>query len=320
MKLKLLFPLALLGVVLISAGCNVQSGNDAVRTISASISGFYTNPDGGRMVTQNTGNTVTQMNVTQQGDQLTAIDNNGNIFRGTIGRADESTATFELRGQTTTGQPVTISGNFVINGTTGTMQGTWIEPSLFGSIFGQATVDANPIPAPVTNAGTGTNTNTGTGTNTNTETGTNTGTGTGTNTNTGTGTNTGTETGTDTGTMHRSEPRRRRVGVGSPARRSSGRGPNAGRRVAGAGAVPAKQAAGLDEADGNVGDRRWRPFCAMRSRGRASKPTGRVGCGSDAMLPVRVAVLALSPGSIGIANAAGGRGLPQMGGPGLKPS
>lgn len=142
--------LSLLAPGVFLTGCDVQSGNNMVREVGIQVSGFYTNPNGGAMVTSSSGLTVTQMSISQEGDRLIATDNNGRIYRGSIGQTDGSTASFTLNGSSITlgivADEVTISGSFSVDGATLTMRGTWIEPSRFGAVFGTSSVNANPVP------------------------------------------------------------------------------------------------------------------------------------------------------------------------------
>jgi len=150
--------------MLVVAGCNIDSGNDTVREVGVNFSGLYSN-NGGRIVSSNSGNGINTLNLSQSGDNLTATDNNGNIFRGSIGQVVESRATFNLRGPTTAGNTGTISGNIFASGTTATMAGTWVEPALFGnvsasaSIVGATTTNTNNVDV-VDDTNTNTNTNT----------------------------------------------------------------------------------------------------------------------------------------------------------------
>ena len=54
-------------------------------------------------------------------------------------------ATITLSGMTTAGQDGTISGSITVEGSTATMRGTWIEPSLSSTVYGQATVPSNTV-------------------------------------------------------------------------------------------------------------------------------------------------------------------------------
>ena len=125
------------------SACEVGSPDTAIRSVEFNVAGFYANPDGGNLVSQNTGAAIVNLNLRQTGDQLEGIDNNGKIFRGTIGDAGTSSASITLQGETTAGNPGTISGTIDSSGTTATMRGTWIENSLYGTVYGQATVPTN---------------------------------------------------------------------------------------------------------------------------------------------------------------------------------
>jgi hypothetical protein len=85
------------------------------------------------------------LNLRQSGDQLEAIDNNGIVFNGTLSDSTLSsgtaTANFELDGQTTAGQSVTISGSLFGSGTSGIMKGTWIEPNRYCYVDGDAVIN-----------------------------------------------------------------------------------------------------------------------------------------------------------------------------------
>jgi len=148
------------GVVFMTmmAACSVDSANSVIRSVNARIEGIYrnseTNQNGGRFVSANTGNSVNFLNVRQAGDQLEAIDNNGIIFRGTIGNVSDNAASFSLEGNTTAGNAVLISGNVEIGSGQGTMRATWIEDSLFGTVYGTANG-----PTIITNTPINTNTN-----------------------------------------------------------------------------------------------------------------------------------------------------------------
>jgi len=139
-------------------GCSVDSADSVVRSVNANVAGVYTYSDancgaGGRFVTSNSGKPVTSLNLRQNGDQLEAIDNNGIIFRGTIGNDTESAASFNLQGATTAGGAVVISGSIAIGGGQGVMRATWIEDTLFSTLCGSANG-----PSVTTNTPTPTNT------------------------------------------------------------------------------------------------------------------------------------------------------------------
>lgn len=141
----------------LSAGCDVDSPNSVIRSVRINVAGVYSPPSGSdRIVSQNSGNTIRSLDLRQSGDQLEAVDNNGLIFRGTIGSVQDSSASFSLQGTTTDGRAGVISGTISVSGSQGTMQGTWIEDDRFGTVFavstGQSVITNTPDP--------GTNTNT----------------------------------------------------------------------------------------------------------------------------------------------------------------
>lgn len=146
MKKSILFSLALTslaaGLALVNAGCDTASANDVVRTTGLDFSGFYAN-ENGRIIDRVSGSDVTSLNLIQTGDRLEAVDNNGRIFRGSLNETGASAAQFTMRGVTTDGVQGTLTGNLTGSGTTGTLRGTWIEPSLVASAFATATI--NPV-------------------------------------------------------------------------------------------------------------------------------------------------------------------------------
>lgn len=153
----LLFGLALgsASLVLVTA-CDVESANSVSRTVGANVSGVYSGDSGqcsqSKLVSANSGGAVTTLDVRQTGDQLEAIDNNGIIFRGTIGSVFDSSVTFTLEGSTTLGGGVVISGTITVGGGEGVMRGTWIEDNLFSTVCGSANG-----PSAITNSPTPTN-------------------------------------------------------------------------------------------------------------------------------------------------------------------
>ena len=136
-------------------GCEIDSADSVVRNVEINYAGFYVG-DGGSLVSQQTGAKTTSLNLRQTGDQLEAVDNNGIVFRGTLGSIVDETANFVLDGSTTAGQSVTIDGTLTASGTEGTMRGTWIEPALYGTVSGKATINPSPTnsPSPSTNTNT----------------------------------------------------------------------------------------------------------------------------------------------------------------------
>jgi hypothetical protein len=127
-------------------GCEISSSDETVRQVSLQIAGTYTNSSG--IPTRQSGSAVTTLTLLQSGDRLEGIDNFGRRWEGNIGRADTRVATLTLEGQTTTGVPVVITGQIQVNGTTGTLSGIWVEPSLRANLSAEATVSAAPTPTP----------------------------------------------------------------------------------------------------------------------------------------------------------------------------
>lgn len=117
------------------SGCEIDSAENATRNVNINVAGYYTGDLEGRIVENNTGASITSFNIIQNGDQLQAIDNNGLIFRGSIGQVTDGSASFSLRGSTTAGQEATLAGSINVEGSTATMQGTWAEPSLFARVL-----------------------------------------------------------------------------------------------------------------------------------------------------------------------------------------
>lgn len=131
-------------------GCEVSQPNTVIRNVEVDFTGLYEH-SGGRVVSQNTGNSITRLDLRQTGDQLEAIDNNGIIFRGTIDDVVDGAGTFVLEGSTTAGQKGTISGSLTQNGdSSAEMRGTWIEDSIYGTVFAEATIPSNSEPVVIT--------------------------------------------------------------------------------------------------------------------------------------------------------------------------
>jgi hypothetical protein len=124
-------------------GCELDSADSVVREVGVTVQGYYTHPDGGRIVGRNSGAAITSLDIRQSGDQLEAIDNNNQVFRGTIGNASQNNASYTLEGYTTSGKLGTMSGMFELSGSQATMRGTWIEDDFYSTIYATATVPTN---------------------------------------------------------------------------------------------------------------------------------------------------------------------------------
>ncbi|MCX7819767.1 MAG: hypothetical protein N2652_11285 [Kiritimatiellae bacterium] len=124
------------------AGCEIGSPDEVVREVGINIAGFYANGNG-RLVSQNSGAPIVNMNLIQNGDQLQGIDNNGRVFRGRVIASSPSSATITLEGRTSSGVSGVIQATVDVSGNLATMRGTWIEATLYGTVYGQATVPTN---------------------------------------------------------------------------------------------------------------------------------------------------------------------------------
>lgn len=138
-------PFAFLGCELGSAD-SVSRGVTGGDNATVNVSGFYTggaNTNSGsgyiQITSTNSGPPLTTLDLRQYGDQLEAVDNFGRVWKGTIGDAGSGTATFTLSyGDLTISGTITISGS--TGSYTGTMNGTWIEPSIYATIHATATI------------------------------------------------------------------------------------------------------------------------------------------------------------------------------------
>ena len=146
------FALAALALTLVflQSACDIQSGNETVRNVPINVAGSYRNENG--IPTRQSGRIITLLSITQAGDQLYAIDNEGTRWRGTIGRADGNTASITLRGLTTAQGEVVITGTIVVSGTSATLSGTWVEPGYTSPVSAQAG-DVSPAPQPTPGPG-----------------------------------------------------------------------------------------------------------------------------------------------------------------------
>jgi hypothetical protein len=132
------FATILLTAGLFLTACRIDSPDSTSRNVQINVAGNYSVT----ITPPNSGARITSLNVIQDGSSLQAVDNNGLIFRGNIGSVTAQTsASFTLKGQTTAGAEGVISGTFNVSGNSSRMQGTWAEPSLFGTVSGSATVE-----------------------------------------------------------------------------------------------------------------------------------------------------------------------------------
>lgn len=132
---------------LLPFGCDIQSGNETVRNVTVNLSGSYVNESG--IPGRQSGARTTRLSLSQSGDKLYAVDEHNRRWQGTVTRAEgTSFATFILKGSTTAGGEVTITGEIRIEGTTASMSGLWVEPGFTSNVSAQATVAPQPEPTP----------------------------------------------------------------------------------------------------------------------------------------------------------------------------
>lgn len=121
-------------------GCEIDSSETVSRNVNIDVTGYYSGSLSGRLVQNNSGAAITGLDLRQNGDRLEAYDNNGIVFRGTIGQVNGDRASFTLEGRTTAGASGVISGNITVSGTSATMSGTWFEASVSARVAGSAAV------------------------------------------------------------------------------------------------------------------------------------------------------------------------------------
>ncbi len=143
-----LLALAHLAAILLPSGCEIDSADTFSRDVPVDFSGFYT-ACSGNLVGGNSGASITTLDLRQSGDRLEAVDNNGSIWRGSLGEVQNGRSTFELKGRTTTDTEGIFSGTLSSSdaGSTnssgaadGSMRGTYIEPGRFSSFCGNADI------------------------------------------------------------------------------------------------------------------------------------------------------------------------------------
>ncbi len=91
---------------LLPAGCDVSAPNSVERNVGVDYTGIYdgTANSNGMIATQNSGEPITRFNLRQTGASLQAVDNNGEMWNGSINNSPDSqnlTANFIMNGKTT---------------------------------------------------------------------------------------------------------------------------------------------------------------------------------------------------------------------------
>jgi len=160
----LLLTLALAGSTALYLGCEIDSADTFVRNVSFDFTGYYGPRDGRtRIVDGNTGAAIRNLDLRQTGDQLEGIDNNGAIWRGSLGEVRDNggqfQSSFTLEGRTTVGREAIWTGNLRSSGSDASdaiMEGTWIEDDVYGTFTAEGSV-AGPAPDDGDNGGTNTN-------------------------------------------------------------------------------------------------------------------------------------------------------------------
>lgn len=96
------------------------------------------------------GKLITSLRLLQYGSVLEAYDSASQTWSGSISSLQGGTATFSLRGRTTTGLSVEIAGTMVYADQQSTMDASWIEPAYYGTLSAKATVPPSATNSPVT--------------------------------------------------------------------------------------------------------------------------------------------------------------------------
>ncbi len=137
---------ALLCAGIVAGGCELRGSSTERQTIL--VAGLYRAANGGRIVDRNSGAAVRSLLLRQWGETIEGLDNNGRVFRGSFVAESDWRGALNLRGDTTTGAPVTISGTIAVTGNKAVLQGAWIEPGLLGTIAAEADIVTPPNPNP----------------------------------------------------------------------------------------------------------------------------------------------------------------------------
>jgi hypothetical protein len=133
-------------LALLQGGCDISNGSDVIRNVSINVNGTYVN-DGG-IPERQSGAKITRLSILQTGDELNIVDNEGTRWTGRINNAGDNNAAITLRGMTTTGIEVVITGSISVSGTTATLSGLWVEPGLTAAASATASVAAAPTATP----------------------------------------------------------------------------------------------------------------------------------------------------------------------------
>lgn len=154
--------LPLLALLLAFAGCDIESADSTTAVPSDNsgtiynFSGLYVNLDTNGVqqplvfpTNGPSGTLINWLRLLQYGSVLEAYDNEGLTWDGGISSIQGGTASFNLVGRTTAGQPVEIAGSLRYADQNSTMDASWIEPNFAGSINAQATVSPSTTNSPI---------------------------------------------------------------------------------------------------------------------------------------------------------------------------
>lgn len=113
-------------VALWVVGCKLSSDGSS----DGHFSGLYRGADGKAFLSPaNSGALVSELQFVQSDDYFRAVDNNGGKYVGSITQVSDTEAVFSLEGTTKEGTPVNIDGRIIRSGNSGSLSGTWKEPS-----------------------------------------------------------------------------------------------------------------------------------------------------------------------------------------------
>ena len=143
------------GGTLFFAGCENNNQGDPNAVVSVNFTGSYRNGGGSITTPALADGAVTELDLTQQGTVLDAVDSRGTLYSGSLGSIPDSTdptASFSLRSSVTTNGQINITGTLRKTAdTVAQMTGTWMTPDSHATLSATAVVSATVSnTAPVT--------------------------------------------------------------------------------------------------------------------------------------------------------------------------
>ena len=150
MKTNWRFVLAVLaaaaGGTMFFTGCEKNNPGDPNAAVTVNFTGNYRNGGGSITAPPLASGAVTELDLTQQGTVLDAVDNFGTLYTGSLGSVPETnnpTASFSLRSAVMTNGQINITGTLrKTAATVAQMTGTWITPGSVANISATAAVSA----------------------------------------------------------------------------------------------------------------------------------------------------------------------------------